>query len=133
MRRLPLQPLIDFGLALKAFDVAKLGARIVSLDLPLVFGDTLVFEFDSGFAHAALMTVFDPRGVVLPIVRPRRGARGPTGANMTARIPESASAWPVDPTNMMPPRDPNDDDDGEDEEEDESEDNEPAVIREPDE
>jgi hypothetical protein len=53
---------------------------------------------------------------------------------MTAHIPESASAWPVDPTNMMPPRDPNDDDDGEDEEEeDESEDNEPAVIREPDE
>jgi hypothetical protein len=30
--------------------------------LPLVFGDALVFEFDSGFAHAALMTVFDPRG-----------------------------------------------------------------------
>jgi hypothetical protein len=52
---------------------------------------------------------------------------------MTAHIPESASAWPVDPTNMMPPRDPNDDDDGELEEEDESEDNEPAVIREPDE
>jgi hypothetical protein len=53
---------------------------------------------------------------------------------MTAHIAESAAAWPVDATNMMPPRDPNDDDDGEDEEEDdESEDDEPAVIREPDE
>jgi hypothetical protein len=53
---------------------------------------------------------------------------------MTAHIPESTSASPVDATNVMPPRDPNDDDDGEDEEEDdESEDNEPAVIREPDE
>jgi hypothetical protein len=55
------------------------------------------------------------------------------GVNMTAHIPESASAWPVDATNMMPPRDPNDDD-GEDENgDDESEDDEPAVIREPDE
>jgi hypothetical protein len=57
-----LQPLIDFGLACKALDVAKLGARIVSLDLPLVFGDALVFEFDSGFADAALMAVFGCRG-----------------------------------------------------------------------
>jgi hypothetical protein len=30
--------------------------------LPLVFGDALVFEFDSGFAHAALMAVFGHRG-----------------------------------------------------------------------
>jgi hypothetical protein len=52
-----LQPLVDFGLALKALDVA-LGARIVSLDLPLVLGDALVFEFDSGFAHAAVMAAF---------------------------------------------------------------------------
>ena len=54
---------------------------------------------------------------------------------MTAHIPESASDWPVEATNMMPPRDPNDDDD-EDEnenEKEESEDEQPAVIREPDE
>jgi hypothetical protein len=51
-----------FRLALKALDVAKLDARIVSLDLPLVFGDALVFKFDSGFAHAAFMTVLDRRG-----------------------------------------------------------------------
>jgi hypothetical protein len=54
---------------------------------------------------------------------------------MTAHIPESASAWPFDATNTMPPRNPNGDDDGDgDEDEDEeSEDNEPAVIREPNE
>jgi hypothetical protein len=57
-----LQPLIDFGLALEALDVAKLGTRIVSFDLPLVFGDALVFEFDSGFAYAPLMAVFGRRG-----------------------------------------------------------------------
>jgi hypothetical protein len=57
-----LQPLIDFGLALEALDVAKFGARIVSFDLPLVFGDALVFEFDSGFAHAVLLAVFGRRG-----------------------------------------------------------------------
>jgi hypothetical protein len=61
-------------------------------------------------------------------------AERPTGANMTAHIPESASAWSVDATNMMPPRDPNDDDDdAEDGDDDESEEEEPAVIREPDE
>jgi hypothetical protein len=58
----PLQPLVRFGLALKAFDVAKLGARIVSFDLPLVLGDALVFEFDYGFAHAAVMAAFGWRG-----------------------------------------------------------------------
>ena len=53
---------------------------------------------------------------------------------MIAQIPESASAWPVDATNMMPPRVPNDDDDdAEDGDDDESEDEDPAVIREPDE
>ena len=53
---------------------------------------------------------------------------------MPAHIPESASVWPVDAANMMPPRDPNDDDDeDEDENGDESENEEPAVIREPDE
>jgi hypothetical protein len=55
------QPLVDFGLALEAFDVAKLHAGIVSLDLPLVLGDALVFEFDSGFAHATVMAVFGRR------------------------------------------------------------------------
>jgi hypothetical protein len=50
---------------------------------------------------------------------------------MTAHIPESTSASPVDATNVMPPRDQNDDDDGDEDEE--SEDNEPTVIREPDE
>jgi hypothetical protein len=52
---------------------------------------------------------------------------------MIAQIPESASAWPVDGTNMMPPRVPNDDDDdAEDGDDDESEDEDSAVIREPD-
>jgi hypothetical protein len=66
------------------------------------------------------------------------------GADMTAQIPERASASLVDGSivaiagNTMPPRDPNKDDDGEgDEDEDEEEngdaDDEPAVIREPDE
>jgi hypothetical protein len=53
---------------------------------------------------------------------------------MPAHIPESASAWPVDAANMIPPRDPNDDDEEDkDENGDESEDEEPAVVREPDE
>jgi hypothetical protein len=51
---------------------------------------------------------------------------------MTAHILKSDSAWPVDATNMVPPRDPNDDDDEDENDEDESEDDEPAVIREPD-
>jgi hypothetical protein len=127
-----LQPIIDLGLALKALDVAKLGARIMSLDLPLVLGDALVFEFDSGFAHAAVMAAFgrrDQRGCS------SRLGRRPTGADMTAHNPECASAWPIDACNMIPPRVPNDDDDEEDEGEngDDPEDEEPAVIREPDE
>jgi hypothetical protein len=53
---------------------------------------------------------------------------------MTAHIPESASGWPVDATDVMPPRDPNDDDDDENEQDDDEEsDDEPAIIREPDE
>jgi hypothetical protein len=50
---------------------------------------------------------------------------------MTAHIPESVSAWPVDATNMMPPRDPNDDDDEDVEENggDESEGEEPQRAR----
>jgi hypothetical protein len=55
------------------------------------------------------------------------------GDGMTARIPENASAWPVDTANMMPPRDPNDEDDDDENGDDESEDDEAAVIREPDE
>lgn len=56
---------------------------------------------------------------------------------MTARIPESVSAWLVDWSIVTaikgcttPPRDPDDDDDEEEEEDDELE---PAVVREPDE
>jgi hypothetical protein len=52
---------------------------------------------------------------------------------MTAHILESASAWPADVANPMPPRDPNDDDDEDENGDKESEDDEPAVIREPDE
>lgn len=52
---------------------------------------------------------------------------------MTAHIPESASAWPADATNTMPPRDPNDDDDGDENGDNEPEDDEPAVIKEPNE
>jgi hypothetical protein len=123
------QPVIDVSLALEALDVTKIGARIVSLDLPLVLGDALVFEFDSGFAHAAVMATFSWRGQQGCSSRP---GRRPTGADMTARIPESDSAWPVDATNPVPPRNPNDDDDEDENGEDESEDDEPAVIREPD-
>jgi hypothetical protein len=113
--------------------VAKLGARIVSLDLPLVFGDALVFEFDSGFAHAAVMTVFrqrSQRGCCLSC-QGRRSNR----SRHDRTHPRERVAWLIDAANMMPPRDPNDDDyEGEDENgDDESEDDEPAVIREPDE
>jgi hypothetical protein len=99
--------------------------------LPLVLGDALVFEFDSGSAHADVMAAFGRRGQRGCSSRP---GRLPTGADMSAHILESASAWPVDAASMMPPRDPNDDDDeDEDGSGDESEDEEPAVIREPDE
>jgi hypothetical protein len=125
-----LQPIIDFGLALEALDVTKLGARIVSLDLPLILGDALVFEFDSGFAHAAVMPAFGRRG---QRDRSSRLGRRPIGADMNEHAHESPSAWPVDAAKTTPPRDPNDDDDEqEDENDDESGDEEPAVIREPD-
>jgi hypothetical protein len=53
---------------------------------------------------------------------------------MTAHIPESPPAWPVDAGNVMPPRDPNDDDDEEEDADAEPDDElDPAVIREPDE
>src|SRR3984885_13499515 len=125
------QPVIDFSLALEALDVTKVGAGIVSLDLPLVLGDALVFEFDSGFAHAAVMAAFRWHGQRSCSWRP--GCR-PTGADMTAH-PRERFRWSVDAVNMRPPRDPNDDDDDGEEKngEDESEDDEPAVIREPDE
>jgi hypothetical protein len=67
-----LQPIIDFGLALKALDVAKLGAGIVSFDLPLVIGDAVVFEFDSGFAHVAVIAVFGWRDQRDYVSRPGR-------------------------------------------------------------
>jgi hypothetical protein len=57
-------------------------------------------------------------------------------ADMTARIPNSASAWRNQVRNMVPPRDPNNGDDEDEEDEDvdeEEEEKEPAVIREPDE
>ncbi len=57
-----LQPIIYLRLAPKALNVAELGARIVSLNLPLVVGDALVFEFDAGFAHVAVMAAFGRRG-----------------------------------------------------------------------
>jgi hypothetical protein len=60
-RQARLRPLSDFGVALEAFDVAKLSAGIVSLDLPLVLGDALLFEFDSSFAHVAVVAVFGRR------------------------------------------------------------------------
>jgi hypothetical protein len=67
-----------------------------------------------------------------------------TGVDMTALIPENASAdWVIVTimANAMPPRDPNDDDDDDEEEVDEDEDEdsksdddvEPSVVREPDE
>jgi hypothetical protein len=73
-----------------------------------------------------------PAAASAPLIR--GDGRSPTGANMTAHIRESPSAWPVDAAYMMPPRDPNDDDDDENEQDDDEESNdEPAVIREPDE
>ena len=51
---------------------------------------------------------------------------------MIAHIHESDSDWPIDATNMVPPRDPDDDDEEDENGDDESEDDEPAVIREPD-
>jgi hypothetical protein len=125
-----LQPIIDLGLALKALDVAKLGARIVSLDLPLVLGEALVFEIDSGFAHAAVVAAFGRRG---QRTCSSRLGRRPTGADMTARNPECAFVWPIDARNVIPPRVPNDDEEDEDENGDDPDSEEPAVIREPDE
>jgi hypothetical protein len=58
----------------------------------------------------------------------------PTGADMTARIPENVfTDWTIVTINAMPPRDPNDDDDAEDEDAESDDDVEPAVVREPDE
>jgi hypothetical protein len=66
----------------------------------------------------------------------------PTGADLTARIPESDFACLVDRSVVtivgctMPPRNPNEDDDEEEEEDRDAESDyklEPAVIREPDE
>jgi hypothetical protein len=85
-------------------------------------------SFGAGIQRAGIRTALD---VMRAAQGPRRPGRRPTAADMTAHIPESDSAWPVDATNMVPPRDPNDDDDEDENGEDESDDDEPAV-REPD-
>ena len=46
-----LQPFVDFGFALEPFDIPGLDARIFSEDLPIILGDALHFEGDSGFGH----------------------------------------------------------------------------------
>jgi hypothetical protein len=69
----------------------------------------------------------------------RETLRHPTGADITARVPEIVSTWFVDWSILavmgetMPPRNPNDDDDEDEDEDGAAEDDEPAVIREPDE
>ena len=74
-------------------------------------------------------------------IRPETSRR-PTGAEMTARVPENVSTWLVDwrivtiMGKTMPPRDPDDDDDDAEDENGDAEpdeDLEPAVVREPDE
>jgi hypothetical protein len=54
-----LQPFVDVGFALETLDIAGIGARIFSEDLPIVLGDPLHFEGDSGFAHT---TEYAPSG-----------------------------------------------------------------------
>jgi hypothetical protein len=85
-----LQPLIDFGLALEALDVANLGARIVSLDLPIVLGNALVFEFDLGFAHTAVIAAFGRRGQ-----RMRRTRAGPPSTSSPRRRSTIAEQGPA--------------------------------------
>jgi hypothetical protein len=46
-----LQPFVDLGFALESLDISWFGARIFREDLPIVLGDPLHFEGDSGFAH----------------------------------------------------------------------------------
>ena len=46
-----LHPFVDFGFALEPLDISRLGSRIFSEDLPIILGDPLHFEGDSGFAH----------------------------------------------------------------------------------
>ena len=48
-----MQPFVDFGFALEPLDISRFGARIFSKDLPIILGDPLHFEGDSGFAHGA--------------------------------------------------------------------------------
>ena len=48
-----LQPFVDVGFALEALDISGFGSRIFSEDLPIVLGDPLHFEGDSGFAHSS--------------------------------------------------------------------------------
>jgi hypothetical protein len=46
-----LQPFVDFGFALETLDIPGLGVRIFGEDLPIILGDPLHFEGDSGFGH----------------------------------------------------------------------------------
>ena len=46
-----MQPFVDFGFALEPFDIPGFDARIFSEDLPIILGDALHFEGDSGFGH----------------------------------------------------------------------------------
>jgi len=46
-----LQPFVDVGFALEPFDIPGFDARIFSEDLPILLGDALHFEGDSGFGH----------------------------------------------------------------------------------
>jgi hypothetical protein len=54
--------LVNLRFALETLDVANLGTRILSFDVPLILCDALVFECDSGFSHVAVMAVFGRRG-----------------------------------------------------------------------
>jgi len=54
-----IQPRVDLGFALEALDLARFKIRAGGDDLPVVLGNPLHFESDSGrFCHAGIMPVF---------------------------------------------------------------------------
>jgi hypothetical protein len=59
------QPLIDLSFALEPLDVPNIGARAVSLDLPVALFDALHLEDDPrrfGFRHIRNMSRIGPNG-----------------------------------------------------------------------
>ncbi len=48
----PLKPFVNFGFALEALDISRLGAGILGDDLPIALGDPLHFERHTNLSHA---------------------------------------------------------------------------------